>query len=345
MIRLDNWQWQIPGEVKPDGLITFLGLEDRQLARALHQRIPTGVAISWHENLSTVPGIFIGDENAVGEQAAQYYWDRGFRNFAIAAFNKNASTDRLNAFKRHVEARGSDCGSITDLSIDDKGIEEAYSIFRKSISAMKYPLAIFCANDLLALHVCQWSLQAGLAVPEQVAILGSGNDMMICECSPVPISSVDSQPGRRGMEAARVLQQLMDGALVAPGRIKIPTAGIVTRRSTDITALPNLTEARALRYIWDHFREDIGPAQVSAACGINSRTLQRRFRASLGHTVAQEIRARRLRAACDMLHNEKLKVVEIAAQVGFKTPQHFNYRFKQTFGMTPQQYRETSSRS
>jgi LacI family transcriptional regulator len=344
MIRLDQWKWEVPAGIEPDGLITFLGLGESQMARRLQKSIPTAVSIGSYEKPSTVPDIHI-DENAVGEQAAEYFWDRGFRNFAVAAFNNKFSFARLTSFKKRIEERGAACALITGLSLDDIEIAGAYKIFRQRISDTKYPLAIFCCNDLLASHICQWSLQSGLAVPEQVAILGSGNDITTCECSPVPISSVDSQPGLRGTEAARVLQQLMDGAFVPPGCIKIPPAGIVTRRSTDITALPNLSEARALRYIWDHFREDIGPAQVSAACGICIRTLDRRFKASLGHTVAREIRARRLRAACDMLRDENMKVIEVAAQVGFKSPQHFNYRFKKDFGMTPQAYRETSSRS
>jgi len=338
MIRLEAWHWEMPKPTKPDGLITCLGLEKRHLARALHNRIPKGVAISSLEQRSTVPDIHT-DDNAVGEQAAQYYWDRGFRNFAVAAFKKRGWADRLTMFKKSIEEHGSICGSITDLRIDDKGLERAYTIFKEGIHPMKLPLAIFCSNDLLASHVCRWCLRLGLAVPEQVSILGAGNDIMSCECSPIPISSVDTQPIWSGKEAARILQQIMDGAFVPPGRINVPPAGIVTRRSTDITALPNLAEARALRYIWDHFSEDIGAPEVSNACGIQIRTLDRRFTASIGRTVAREIRRRRLLAACDILRTENVKVAEVAAMVGFKTPQHFNYRFKQTFGMTPKQYR------
>ena len=344
MIRLDQWQWERPTRVKPDGLITILGLGQRKLTKTLYSRIPTAVAIRSHEKTSTVPDIHI-DENAAGEQAAHYFLERGFRNFAVAAFKTKVSPPTLTSFKKQIEERGSACASITDLSIIDKEIVTAYTIFKEAISAMQYPLAIFCTNDHLASHVCEWSLQLGLAVPEQVAILGSGNEIDSCRCSPVPISSVDYQPRAIGTEAARVLQQRMDGAFVAPGRINVPPAGVITRRSTDITALPNLPAARALRYIWDHFREDIGAAEVSAACGIPIRTLDRRFKASLGHTVAREIRSRRLHAACDMLRTENVKVVEVAAQVGFKSPQHFNYRFKKDFGMTPQQYRATQSSS
>jgi len=72
---------------------------------------------------------------------------------------------------------------------------------------------------------------------------------------------------------------MIDGEPVAPGTtVYIPPRGIVTRRSTDIAAIHDARAARALRYIWDHYAESIGPEEAASACRIGRRSLDRQFK-------------------------------------------------------------------
>jgi hypothetical protein len=52
------------------------------------------------------------------------------------------------------------------------------------------PLAVFSYNDCVAADIIDACDDAGLLVPEAVAVLGVDNDALICECIPVPLSSV-----------------------------------------------------------------------------------------------------------------------------------------------------------
>ena len=76
-------------------------------------------------------------------------------------------------------------------------------------------------------------------------------------------------------------------------------------------------------------------------CGVHRRTLDRLFKKSLGRTVSQEISRRRLMTARELLLTEDRPVADIAALVGFQTPQYFTYQFKKRFGLAPQRYRDT----
>ena len=55
-------------------------------------------------------------------------------------------------------------------------------------------------------------------MPEEIAILGIGNDAFLCENQTVPLSSVDDELERNGSEAAALLERLMDGRRAPPMR-------------------------------------------------------------------------------------------------------------------------------
>lgn len=131
---------------------------------------------------------------------------------------------------------------------------------------------------------------------------------------------------------------MMDGDPAPIEPLRVPVGGIITRRSTDILAVPDPAVAYALRYIWDHYRENIGIDQIAAACVISRRKLSRHFRAQLGRTVIEELTRRRLQEACELLTTGDALITDIAALTGYRSPQYFNEQFKRAFGMPPQGY-------
>jgi LacI family transcriptional regulator len=66
-------------------------------------------------------------------------------------------------------------------------------------------------------------------VPEEVAILGIGNDTFLCENQTVPISSVVHDAEGTGYEGAALLGKLMNGGKAPSANILIPPKGVVAR--------------------------------------------------------------------------------------------------------------------
>ncbi len=96
----------------------------------------------------------------------------------------------------------------------------------------------------------------------------------------------------------------------------------------------------AVNYIQQHFDEDIQVSQIAAAVGITKAYLHKLFHEQLGVTVNHFLTSERLKQAAFLLSNSQLPIVEIAAQAGFNSRQHFTNTFKQKKGMSPKVYRQ-----
>lgn len=94
----------------------------------------------------------------------------------------------------------------------------------------------------------------------------------------------------------------------------------------------------AVNYIQQHFDEDIQVSQIAAAVGITKAYLHKLFHEQLGVTVNHFLTSERLKQAAFLLSNSQLPIVEIAAQAGFNSRQHFTNTFKQKKGMSPKAY-------
>jgi len=138
---------------------------------------------------------------------------------------------------------------------------------------------------------------------------------------------------------AEPLEGLMAGRAAPAKPILIPPTGVVTRKSTDVLALPDVDTARALRYIWEHFSEPLQVSDIAAAVAVSRRKLERHFRAHLGRSLNEELIRKRIERSCELLTATKLPSRNIAGQVGFSTETYFCRTFHRTMGMTPKKYR------
>ena len=183
--------------------------------------------------------------------------------------------------------------------------------------------------------------QAGLAVPDEVAVLGVDNDAMLCESIHTPLSSVRHDLEGMAYEAAALLDRLMDGGMPPEEIKRVPPKGIATRRSTDILAVNDRKVARALRFIWDHYATStLSVPDVADAVEVNRRVLEKAFRHELGRGVNQELVRTRLKAVVQRLETGDESITDIASKTGYTRPNHLFRAFRSHHGMSPQQYRQ-----
>ena len=209
-----------------------------------------------------------------------------------------------------------------------------------TLRALPKPLGIAVHADFVALRVMRACDDAGLSVPEEVAILGCHNDPFICDFAPVPLSSIDDDFDRIGYEGAKLLDQIMNGKRAPRAPILIPPKGIVTRMSTNVLAVADPNIARAVRFIYEHHQENnIGTPEVAAAAGLSRSALDRAFQKHLGRSPAQEILTVRIERAKKLLVETALKAHEIASQTGFSSIVHFSQAFLRVTGQRPSHFR------
>ena len=228
------------------------------------------------------------------------------------------------------------------------GLKPPYSRTKRSPTAMRWlaktlsrlpkPCGVVAVDDWAPtlVRVCE---QAGLTIPEELAILGLYNHRDACEYTSIPISAVDADFARIAYEGSRLLDRLMHGGRVPKKPLLVPPRGVVVRQSTDVLAVEHSEVAMALRFIWDHFCEPIQAADVVAATNMSYRGLSLAFEKYLGRTIGAEIARKRIEESQRLLRETDLKAWQIAQQSGFSGLEHLSRAFKRFVGQPPSVYR------
>jgi transcriptional regulator GlxA family with amidase domain len=94
------------------------------------------------------------------------------------------------------------------------------------------------------------------------------------------------------------------------------------------------------QWIQERLAETISIAKLAKHLRLNSRTLNRRFKAATGLTPQAYLQVLRISTARDLLRTSNLSVSEIAWQVGLQDPSYFSQLFRSHNGMSPLSYRE-----
>jgi AraC family transcriptional regulator len=79
-------------------------------------------------------------------------------------------------------------------------------------------------------------------------------------------------------------------------------------------------------------------------CGVHPTQLARAFRAFVGCTPGDLLRARRLEKAAKLLLNANLSLAQVAFDCGFSDQAQFTKAFRRNYGKTPGDYRRLSAR-
>lgn len=289
----------------------------------------------------TLPTV-TNDDAAIGRLGARYLLDRGFRHFGFVGARRAAySAVRGKVFADTVGQAGYDCRLLRSerFTATPERFEQLVSRIGRWLRALPKPVAIFAATDNHGLLVTQACHAVGLAVPEQVAVLGVDDDELTCQWSHPPLSSIRTATRVIGFHAAGLLEQLMDGQTPPETTRTIAPIGVVTRQSTDVLALDDVALGEAVRHIAVHFAERINAGDVAAAVSLSRRTLERRFRDILGRSILDEIHRVRVARAQQMLVDTHLPIPDVAASCGFRDAQHFWDVFRRRTSEAPADFR------
>lgn len=95
-----------------------------------------------------------------------------------------------------------------------------------------------------------------------------------------------------------------------------------------------------ITYIEQHYEEKIEVEQLAQLAHLSKYYYQRLFYRLTGKTVIEYVRLRRLAHGAEKLKKKKDKIVEIAFACGFSSHSNFSRAFKETYGLTPEEYRK-----
>jgi LacI family transcriptional regulator len=285
------------------------------------------------------------DHRALGTLAAEHLLERGFNHFAYFGYPVFGWSRRSSeGFAARVQAAGFSCHQYRDAQPVSFGHqlpswEDEVDGASRWIAGLPKPLGLMACNDFRGLQALDACRRAAVAVPEEVAVIGVDNEVLACEMANPPLSSVIPDCRRIGYEAAALLDRLMQGESPPRTTREIPPIGIVTRQSTEITAIADRTVAEAVTFIREHASEGISVDDVVGHVTVSRSVLQKRFREALGRTVHESIAAVRLRRVQQLLIETDLPYEVVADRAGFSNRSYLSVVFRNATGTTLGAYR------
>ncbi len=203
------------------------------------------------------------------------------------------------------------------------------------------PVGVFAVLDTFGLHLLRAARQVGLRVPEDMAILGAGDDEFWVGYESVPLSSIRLPSRRIGFEAAHLIDSILTKSSVSllPKRIRLPVSDISQRQSTDVLFTQDIAVQRAVAFLR---QQPLGPVRVADVvrfCGVSRSGLQERMRRALGHSILEEIHRVRIARVQTLLRTSDRKIADIAQACGFPDSARLCVLFRKRTGQTPRQYR------
>lgn len=323
--------------LRPDGIISSL-YQPKWVDLLKRLGIPTVAVLELPG--AELPRVGLDDE-AIGRLGARHFLDRGFKHLGFCGYpTVRFSLRREAGFRDEGERAGREVMTYTAPAAYASGqdVGEALAAW---LTALPKPVGVMACHDWFGVVVAQAARFAGLAIPEQVALLGVDDNASECDFTHPPLSSIAVGAGRVGHSAAEMLDSLMSGgAATRPVRtIEYPPVEVVTRQSTDVLAIDDPDVAAAVRFIRDHAADPIDVTDVMREVPVSRRMLERKFQKVLGRGPRQEIRRVHVERAKELLARTDLPTPDVAERSGFPHAPKLSNVFRQMTGMTPTDYR------
>ncbi len=291
-------------------------------------------------------GEIASDSQAAGKMAAEYLLERGFQHYAFVGIGDRVWSQRrqVSFSKRIAEAGFEALVYKSPRRRRDSDWYREQAVLRQWLAELPKPVGLMACNDARGREVLEACREGGLAVPEEIAVLGVDNDELLCELSDPPLSSVALNALGGGFEAAALLDRMMRRRVRKPRRLLVEPLHVVSRQSTDIMALEDREVGEALRFIHDNMAATIGVDDVAEAVQMSRRTLEIRFQQVISRTIHAEIQRVRLERAQRLLLESNLAMPQVAAAAGYGSAAYLSQVFRKELGITPVQYRRQKRR-
>ncbi len=320
---------------KPEGIILSEDPGCAPFDKIRRLNIPF-VSLGWHPEEADILQVDF-DPAAAGRMAAEHLIvESGYHHLACIHREPKNSRARMKGFSDLCEANGITPTVFELVGFTPDGVPPA---FTEWVQTTPSPATVFCCDDELAVMASQIIHSEGLHIPEDIAVLGCGDDTLRCKQTTPAISSVHLPYQKIGGEAIRMLDYVMQGRMPKKKHVFLPPEGIITRMSTSLFATDDLALRKALEFIRRHAAEKITVADVARHAGLSVRTLQNRFRKAIGHSPTEEQRRTRMAKTCELLRGSSLTLDEISEIVGYESGHSLSSAFKAFHGESARIYR------
>jgi LacI family transcriptional regulator len=215
-----------------DGLIVASAQPPRQtriFKRIEEEKVPY---VLIDRQVAGVKANFVGvSDEEVGRLATEHLIAQGCRRLAhIRGPENTPGIGRFKGFRDACAAHGIQTPPeriVTGLFDDERG----YNAMRELLALDELPDGVVCYNDPVAAGALKAILEAGLRVPQDIAVIGAGN-VHYSDLLRVSLSTVDQNSTGIGESAADLLLELLKAPEPPKPRVIVIEAKVRERDST-----------------------------------------------------------------------------------------------------------------
>jgi LacI family transcriptional regulator len=183
-----------------------------------------------------LPANFVGvDDINVGRIATEHLIQVGCQRIAhIRGAATSTAVGRLEGYSQALSQHDLTVLQgfvITGRSTDADSWSSGYEAMKKLLGLSPAPDGVFCYNDPIAIGVIDAVLEAGLRVPQDVAVIGCGN-LHFDKSLRVPLSSIDQQSAAIGERTGKLLLSVMEAKVPPQPKSIMLEPRLVPREST-----------------------------------------------------------------------------------------------------------------
>ena len=292
---------------------------------------------------SKIPSI-CSNMRVAGRMAAEHLIARGIRRLVHFGFSDDLSSDQhFEGMCEVAHEQGYPCSSHHVghwYSDNAKHWGSFVSMVDQAQKHWEAPIGIATPSDTLCRRIAGICESKNWIIPEQLALVGASNDLLICNGIEPSLSSIDLSCIEVGYRAADLLGRLLNGEKIHAKTRYVNPSELVVRRSSDVFAVTDAHVTRALRVMADHVGSSLSVPDISKAAGIGRQSLERRFRQHLGRTINEEMIRLKISKLKRLLVESDHSIKELSNEAGFGTTVSMHTMFKRHTGMTPQEFRK-----
>jgi LacI family transcriptional regulator len=189
-------------------------------------------------------------------------------------------------------------------------------------------------------------LEQGIAVPEDLAVLGVDNDPVFSGTSRIPLSSIDPDIIRMGFLTASWLAEVMEGTPLQKIKLErlVPPKGLIVRQSTELDAIEDPVVRRFLELLRQQRPGLLSIEGLARDCHVSRRLLEQRVKAATGKTPRQLLSQTLVDAIQRFLSQTDYTLAHIADLLGFEHAERLSHLFRRQTDMTPGEYRKSTGK-
>jgi LacI family transcriptional regulator len=179
---------------------------------------------------------FVGvKDQTVGFLATEHLIQAGCRTIAhIGGMRISTAAGRMEGYRRALLQHGLQLRPqyiVTADRLDESADAAGYRSAMQLINLDPRPDGIFCFNDPVAVGAMKAILEAGIRIPEEIALIGCGN-LRFDDALRVPLSSIDQKSEMIGQRAGRLAISLVEAESPLPPKAIFLEPKLVVREST-----------------------------------------------------------------------------------------------------------------